>query len=345
MQKKYLLAAATAVLTTSLCVMSVVSCSRGTTDIITLDLTESLNQDVPLSSSLEKAISSAHCLDLGGVVLASPRIFHIGDGLCGIRDKGDIYFYDLNSGEQLSSFNRKGRGPQEYNSVFGVSFRDGQVCVSDYPSYKKALFYTMEGDFLGVRELPEEAIFRFFGEKEFVLSYSSNTDKRLTVLRNNEPILETSCSADVRNTPIVSYGDVLPGDIYTIQLTDTLYKVSNENVVPYLFFDKGQYAVPLEERGNINVVEGCISGEGIVIGGRFGFVDMFYQLPQREVWDLENEKLLYKVTFSEQNQDPGIPLEWNGDSFEFWPVYGTKDALYGFRQLVDKTELVIVNLK
>lgn len=324
------------------------SCSRKSDDgIIRLDLTVFTGKDVPVAEELNRAIASVRCVGLEGALLGSPHVFFVDDRKCGIQDGNTVYFFDVNTGKMLSSFNRRGRGPEEYLSAWCISYRDGKVCVSDHPDLKKALFYSENGEFVNSIELQDPSILAFFGEDGFVQTYSSFSPKRLSLFRGNEEVRTFNCPSDVRDTPVVSFGGIMKGtgNIYSSPLSDTLYRASYDKVEPYMVLDKGQYSVPDEKRGEIDAGIGYINEGAINFAGRLAFISAHYRLPQYAVVDLESGKLLYKITASIDNREPGIPVDCDGETLQIRPDYCTGNTACAFVQKEESTMLVVLDIR
>lgn len=313
--------------------------------IIRLDLTKSLSSDIPAAETLVSALSEVFFTKVTDIMLGTPRFFYADDQKYGIYDDTRILFINADTGEVLSEFDRSGRGPQEYVRASNVSFQNSTVCISD-GNTRRAQFYTMDGEYLNTKDLPETCDYSFFSTDGSALIYPNYTGKRFDLFRGEEKVNEFVCEDDITGNPISSIGTISKFNdehFFCTLLTDTLYRVTYDNVEPYLFLDKGQYTLPHDSRGKLDAGDGCITDDYIRIAGNFGFVSFYYRLPQREIWDIDSRKIIFKTTFSENNLDPGIPVIYKDTEIEFWPIYCSGHYLYDIYPDEDST--VIVRIK
>lgn len=331
------------------------SCYSKSNMVTTLDLTQSLHACIIDDEKINCYVKSVKVLDLQGETFRSPIFFYADETLCALHSQGTIYFYDIQTGKLLSSFNHKGRGPKEYSSIFEASYRDSVICISDHPSLMNAKMYSLRGDYLDTIGLPEACSTRFFGDDGWVICFSDHSTKRFEIYKGDECVQNSIYEDYARDYPLQSYGTFIrinDYDVYMTPLSDTLYAVTEKGMNPYLVYNTGKYAVPFQDRGkldtkgtHIEYTPGCIAGNLCFTVLHIG-PDVFGKYEKFcEVWDMSTEKLLFKKPASKENPAPGFFLheESIGD-FQFWPSFCEGNRCYGFVEDMDTTYLVVMTV-
>lgn len=116
-------------------------------------------------------------------ILASPSVhFRISDKYIVTYDiaLGNVYFFARN-GKFLWTFNKRGDGPEEYNSIgtFVSDFTSEECYISDGTPH--LFVYTFKGDFKRAIPIPSDTRSRFFTElynydKDYLIGYNGSID-------------------------------------------------------------------------------------------------------------------------------------------------------------------------
>lgn len=330
-------------ITTLISLLIVSACnSEIKNDLITLNLDTSLKASVPKPELLDSKyeVISATILD-EDVLLRNPKLFYAGQGLYGLRDS-EIMFFDAKTGELISKWSHKGRGPKEYISASTVSVRDTVVCVSDSYSASKALFYNIKGDFLKAISLPINSNGQFVGKDEFILTYSNLSEDKDFSLYKGDKLLRESLLEPKYNSPeglyyatsVMEYND----DCFAcLAYSDTLYKLTAEANLPYLIMDPGTKRKKMPENRQLVFDDmfgdrsGYILDRSARISGNLAFVTFGYNgKSYKEVWDLDSEEMLFKTFLSQEVgiMSTGFPVKLGDEAIPFWPDYVKGNDIY-----------------
>lgn len=176
----------------------------------------------------------------------------------------DVLMFDIN-GKFIRRIGKQGNGPGEYNSISDVCLRrsDSTIFISSILN-KRILQYTMEGELIATfqseYEIPADNI-AVTGENIF-LSFSDYVtgSKRSkapamasfdTDMNLQKEFLSTLPVKEKSNIMLMLPNEVLysKDDIVFIKQVrnDTLYKVINDKMEPYIIFIPGELKMPLEE--------------------------------------------------------------------------------------------------
>lgn len=156
-----------------------------------------------------------------------------------------FYFYSK-AGEFLSKFNRKGDGPEEYSRLTDIWFEDGIVSVySINGMYVNR--YDLEGNFISRDRLGERAAHVYPYKSGYVLDmhiiYTQDTLKYSLVTVDDQMKLDKTFlpfekhpgfrGAQFRSSFFTVNDDLL----YLHTMSDTVYRLTTDSVVPYIHYD------------------------------------------------------------------------------------------------------------
>lgn len=316
--------------------MALISCHKKESDLIVLDLTQQLGTKMYQSSELPSLeVVSELDIDSEIPIGGYARVFYCSDTLYGINDDTRLYFFDRSSGKLFSDLTHVGRGPSEYLYPSNISVRDTIVCISDKPEVGKAVFYSINGNYIRTEQIPVNSIYEFLGSDNYAIVYNNHEDELLEIFNNAGTSLRKSLIDDgPKETTITYTSQIKPvNGEYTIKpaLRDTIFHITLVEDIPRIVLDKGKLVMPDEYQSTFNTWSDnqgrYITLDACHIAGDLAFVMFNYDDKEHhEIWDIRKRKLLFKSYLHRDNIFSfGPKVELSDETIPFWPssVFGS----------------------
>lgn len=221
-------------------------CTQKTSDVITLDLGKAIKtgnfEETPLGNlySVSKIVP----------LQANDSTFLMYNSVVGVdsdtivmKNEDTFISFSLNDGSILYSFDRKGRGPQEYSEL-AIARLDGsshEIAVANIPG-NNVLKYDYSGKMSNSITLAEPGIPGKLSDGNYVLSYYNPAEKGHPYgiyspdhkLIREASLPNMGIGTRIRQVNMtLSYG----GEQYFKFLdADTVYHVTSEADIPFMFF-------------------------------------------------------------------------------------------------------------
>jgi len=214
-----------------------------------------------------------------------------------------VHRFDQN-GKYLNSIGARGRGPEEYTSVFDVMVDDhGNVVV--FPHGESVLVtYSPEGVFLGRKELPYSS--RFFSHNGFNYHYVGvNTDQEYQLYATD------------------SNGQTV-GE-FLLQPLTAPYSFTNSS--PFSLYNNVVNFCPPEDNGIYRLKDGEIEARYRFDFGSYSITDEYYKKSLDELYSFySSNPIAYKYAFHESDHSAILEVVIQADeSIDPRLVYGLLD--------------------
>lgn len=255
-----------------------------------------------------------------------------------VKDRNDIYIFDLHSGDYISKFNKRGEGPTEYSSISDVAIDSVNriFYLLDIASHKINV-YTFDGEYQKSIANDSIASIELMDDGGFVTYnlptkscafdlclYDAQWKPILSMLKKKE-------TDSPKGLILINDFTVFDHSVYTC-LNDTLYNVSSKGAAPVLYLNKGSLALPIEIASNVSRKkerDSYIWGDYGLLVENLYFLKYYYDKKQFfDIWDISNGKLKYRNMMESPSDPFGISLNVNGIELSIWPNYVKDNFLY-----------------
>ena len=262
----------------------------------------------------------------------------LGDNVVFCDDSDRICTID-GRGKAVSIFSRKGRGPQEYLSIASLDIDEPErtVYVQDVSSKKRVLKYSLTGDFRGDFPLKRTPSGILLNNGCLYAANLADSSSRYSVysVDSMEPIAESSALKKRPKTAIV-YSDKIfnvgESVLYQMALTDTVYRLYQDRMEPFLHIDFGKYEMPIEYRASLDLLDKYspyyMPDYHYMMSAEYLFADYLYgNKMYYDIWKYKEGKLIYHHIVDEENFLPGFPINVGGQIVYSWPEYIQSDTM------------------
>ncbi len=319
------------------------SCEKQSDAIITLRLDNAINngrQEI----DIKKYVEQEKLIPLetnDSLLLSYVSLIGIDDNKLFVESDRVVYVFNAENGALESRIDRKGQGPEEYQSMIDVEIDNRNKTILLYDNIKRNLVaYDFKGNFISSVKNDIIGGFSLLDDSTYLVAYPplSGQSTRIGVydknlnLRQQFLAIDESVYKDMDLFPFDDFGYYGEKAYFKPMLEDTLY-VIDSSPKPYLILSKGKYKIPTEVA--INVMKRnrdghkYISGEYGYILGDYYFLTYFYQNAMfQDVWNIKTPELLFRNIVDENNQISGIPYEINGYEFYIWPKFVSNNTMY-----------------
>lgn len=261
-----------------------------------------------------------------------------------LQEDNRLMVFNLTDGRCVSSFNRTGQGPEDYNMLYFayVSAENGDWLAFDLRGHK-LMRYTSTGKFVASYPINSEGICpdgksKWAGQKDV-----AEGENQVIYIFDDNFNLTDSITTDFTRYFMISNTLFPFNGQPTLAVADTLYMVTPDNtMVPAIAFTLGKYLSPnykehefdkmLAERSNY------ISYS--TLGGRklTGVIYRFDEKNTLQFYSLNDNSLVFSKSVP-KNDFGGFPFTADGVTYNVAPTIGqpTDDILY-FTAIPDNQE-------
>lgn len=261
----------------------------------------------------------------------------------------DIVLHDLmpskricvidNRGKVVSVVSRQGRGPQEYLEIGNLAVDESRrmLYVQDVASKKEIYRYSFDGTFCGAVPLKYLPSGMLINDGYLYVTNLPGATSSYSVysLDDMELKYESSILKETRKTAMVYYDKIfeLDGSVFYQQaLTNTVYKINQDRMTPFLCIDHGKYTMPLKYLSSIDLIDrherSYINGYSYNMSTDYLFAEYYYGNKRYfDIWKYKEGKLIYHHKADIFNNRPGFPITVNGQTVRAWPIYIHSDTV------------------
>lgn len=272
-----------------------------------------------------------------------------GNRIFGYSSNGDILIF-TKEGTLLNKINNKGRGPQEYISIWEAKLDNfhEQILLLDFRN--KILKYSQEGEFLAeyANDLVKKLVcitpagdgnyagtLNNYGNKQYKVAVF---DPAFQLIRPLFPVSEIS---DRNTSGMINLENIFLCNskaIYKPNTCDTVYSILTTGAQPEFIIKQGALKMPPELA--VKVGNNTDKEKERYIAGLYGRIAgnlylAYYQYNGQEyydIYDIATGQPIIHRSLNEQSYDAGegegFPLDINGKTVYFWPKYVQDNVLY-----------------
>lgn len=295
-----------------------------------LDMTNKCRFKVASYGQIDTAEGSflKHCLFNG-----------IKDSVFIVMDRSKILVVDL-EGHVKKRIEHIGRGPNEYLEIYSSSIdREGErlFILGDYSSNKQVSVYSFSGQYLETVPLSEAGSSICYSNNSLyytTLPESESLVRKIELDTKKDVIIQSPFTTKNRvETAIINLDHINYEDgeiIYHKALCDTLFKISEDSLYPYLVLDLGEKSMPVEYHRTLDLLRSkqssYINVQSTTICDDMLYLCFWYNhILYFDIWDIKAEKLVYRNFYRENELSTmdqskiGLPINVNGHNLFFWP--------------------------
>lgn len=348
-----------------LLLLLVVSCGSSNETInqlVTVNLTEtSLDKTVEMPEGTIKIknlrITPLECTE-NSMLGYRAMVMADEDGTLVIQDDEQkiIYLFDSNSGKFISSINRQGRSNEEYLGLNYVSadVKNRELAVNDLMG-NKIVIYDFDGNYLRSHKSDSLISYDYVGNDKFV-GYNANVvggadytynfclyDRNFNLIKG----LDERTSNDVP----ITYWKPVYADRDNVYIRDTVYTLKDDQLVPLVAINKGEYKLPSDISLRDEASHKYISSDDAHLVGKYLLYRSFRRKDMKnvaEIWDLKEGKLLRRRDINADGAPQILlPFEYEGVTISLWSSYisyiGEGGRIYSMLSMSDIEKLGIDN--
>lgn len=343
----------------NLLIISIVICwsctgsDKNTDSIITIPVAASINES-PKQILLEVDSQDVSLIPLANddkAYLSYVSIRGIDDKHLVLTSDNKVFFYDVNNGNLISMFDRKGKGPQEYGwlSSSVVDFDRELITIYDMLA-RNLVQYAFNGDF--IRKIENDTViwlasndasfFAFNNPKKNTQCQFGIYDKDWNIKKST--LAKEPTSGDANVLRIV--GMYNRGNTIYVTINDTLSIFTPEfELEHFLTFDKGVLKCPAEvenDRLQYDIMKTYITSDyATLIGDYVYYSYMYNESNYEDLWDLKKGELIGRniiegtvnrqtLAFTpKEGQTKGISIKYDDKIISVGdPVYTKGDRTY-----------------
>ncbi|MCR5276060.1 MAG: 6-bladed beta-propeller [Bacteroidales bacterium] len=233
---------------------------------------------------------------------------------------------------------RRGNGPQEYQMLMNLSFDScsGNLVGFDYSRNDRVIIYGQDGAFVKEIRLPEHVSNALaLNGRLFLTCFDPGKPAVMVLDLSSETVTnESSAVVQKKKTAMMMMDGLFCFDDQVFLqpvMSDTVFSVTSGKETPFFIFDSGKYAIPEESYASLAEMTAPehIQIQDFIISHNKLFVRFI--LKQKlflQIWDIEQEKLLFQHVVRSMEDDMGIPVEVDGKRIVIWPFGAIKNHLY-----------------
>jgi len=327
--------------------------SSSDTDYIRIDLEESIS----LSGTVDNTVSGLYeFVDYIPIetndecLLSHVSIKHADASSICASDGRSAVWIDGKNGEVLKRLNRLGRGPGEYQFLYDIVDEDEAVYIPDI-SANKILKFDRNLNFIS--HIPVSAVSSVsrIGTSNWIAaehSYSTSRgrykvyDSDWNVIRESKIRKDTLAKAMIFTDGFLKHGNEV---IFIPALSDTLYKVTEQEEVPYLVLDMGKYRMPEKYYASLDVMDryspSYITFPQFKIAGDYLFLIYYYDMTAYyDIWDISDESLVYRGIAKTEEDNFGYPCVVDDTIVYFEPSYISGNEIYAVLSYDETVKLI-----
>lgn len=263
----------------------------------------------------------------------------IKDSLFIVMDRDKILVVEMD-GHVKKRVEHVGRGPNEYLEIYSSALdkeNERLFILGDYSSNKQVSVYSFSGEFLGTIPLSESGSSICYSENSLyytTLPESESLVRKIELDTNKDIIIQSQYTSRNRiETAIINLDHISIVDdeiIYHKALCDTLFKISEDSLYPYLVLDLGEKSMPVEYHRTLDLLRSkqssYINVQSTTICDDMLYLCFWYNhILYFDIWDIKAEKLVYRNFYRENElsimdqSKIGLPIIVNGHNLFFWP--------------------------
>lgn len=272
--------------------------------------------------------------------LLSPaiKLFDFEDGHIWGYERGKIYNFE-NNGICRKIISNNGEGPHEYLGILDVVRKsNGNLVVLDF---RKGQLYEYDENGNYINHTKEELGGILIANNELTgVTMPKNSQTGIEVLFFDNKLNKidsilisegTETTKGFINIPSISNLNNNMG----ILISDTLFKVDSEhNKTPFLIFETGDLKMPDDIKSDFKLMDkrsSYIDNLNPLVWGDLVFLEYYYKNNVYfDIWDLNDNKIIYRNVVSGTENRYGFPLKTNnGKVYNVWPKFVKENLLVG----------------
>lgn len=263
----------------------------------------------------------------------------IKDSVFIVMDRSKILVVELD-GHVKKRIEHVGRGPNEWLEIYSSSIdREGErlFILGDYSSNKQVTVYSFSGLYLETVPLSEAGSSICYSNNSIyytTLPDSESLVRKIELDTKKDVIIQSPFTKKNQvETAIINMDHIKVEDgeiIYHKALCDTLFRVHEDIICPYLVLDLGEKSMPVEYHRTLDLLRSkqstYINVQSTAICDGILFLSFWYNhILYFDVWDINAEKLVYRDFYREDELSEidqskiGLPITVNGHNLFFWP--------------------------
>ena len=286
-----------------------------------------------------RAISYGQIDTADGSFLRFCHFNGIKDSLFIVMDMNKILVVEMD-GHVKTRVEHVGRGPNEYLEIYSSALdkeNERLFILGDFSNNKQVSVYSFSGELLGTIPLSESGSSICYSENSLyytTLPESESLVRKIELDTNKDVIIQSQYTSRNRiETAIINLDHLSMVDgeiIYHKALCDTIFKISEDFLCPYLVLDLGEKSMPVEYYQTLDLLRSkqssYINVQGTTICDGMLYLYFWYNhILYYDIWDINAEKLVYRNFYRENELSAmdrskiGLPITVNGHNLFFWP--------------------------
>jgi hypothetical protein len=261
-----------------------------------------------------------------------------------------VYLFKRN-GRFISKISHYGQGPEEYTGLLGV-FIDESKQELILCSFNKHLFYNLSGNYLRkVNHLGLHTSLWMYYNNKFLSGTPSGVFSgvfpvyklwTMDMEQKMAGIPSVSVEHKTDGGVIMTAGPAISSFLYEgkphvreTALNDTVYVVTDNNIVPKYILSTGKYGITPEEKGIFDLELLHKSVNVVSVAETKSYI-LFQYKYKRELYCAYYIKATGRIEYFDTKEE-GIPNNYDG-GLDFWPVKQVNDEWYCFYNAYDFME-------
>lgn len=339
----------------SLLMVSVISacCSSSSVDYILINLEDGISLGKTSNNAAVELYDYVDSIPIetnNECLLSHTFVKHADDSSICISDNRSALWIDSKNGKVMKKLQRIGRGPGEYQLLYNIVDEGEYVYVPDI-SKNQILKYDKDLNFVSHTPVSAVSSIARIGGDNWIAaehSYSSSVgrykvyDSDWNVIRESKIRKDTLAKAMVFADGFLKHGNEV---IFIPALSDTLYKVTEQEEVPYLVLDMGKYRMPEKYYASLDVMDryspSYITFPQFKMAGDYIFLTYYYNMTAYyDIWNLSDETLVYRGIAETEDDNFGFPCIVNDTIVYFEPSYISGNEIYAVLSYDETVKLI-----
>ncbi|WP_172914779.1 6-bladed beta-propeller [Capnocytophaga canis] len=268
-------------------------------------------------------------------VLRSAYIEGVTDEYIVVRNGNSLIFFDT-QGKFLSKISRMGNGPEEYieNTYSWIDFDKKEAHVYDLHR-KSVKRYDFSGNFIEEKKNVHLWSFTELSSDRFIAYNDMLSNFEFTIYDKNwnvkDSIIERKDKFNIKDFNVIKSFQISKNNIFFYN-APIIYQSKNGGMFPKIFLEKGNLQIPDEIHYDLsrkNEKQRYIWNDFVTLAGDYLFLSYYYDNKKYDdIWNVKNQKLLYRNTISSPDELPGVPISVNGEEVRGWIRYFENDMFY-----------------
>lgn len=314
------------------------SCKNNTEKQENYDTIINLKETIGIESLPVKPLQSTQIIPLEFTeksILQNINIEGITNQYIAISDVNNLYFFDT-QGTFLSSISRKGNGPEEYIDItyswIDFSKKEAHLYDLHRKSIKK---YDFSGNFIEEKKSIHLMSFTELNPNEFIAYNGTHSNFEFAIYDKKwnikDSIIQRKEKVDTKDFSVIKSFQKSNDNVFFYDKS-IIYECKNKEIFPKIFLEKGNLQIPDEVMYDIKRKkerQQYIWGDFVTLAGDYLFINFYYDNKKYyDVWNVKNQKLLYRNIMSSPNDLSGITISVNGKEVRGWIKYFEDNALF-----------------